>query len=80
MSSLKKFTIATPRPLPVIILADTSGSMSEHGKIEALNNALKEMMSSFSQESRRAAEIQVAIITFGGQANLHRKPPLPTHP
>ena len=37
MSSLKKFAVATPRPLPVIVLADTSGSMGENGKIEALN-------------------------------------------
>ena len=41
MSSLKKFAVATPRPLPVIVLADTSGSMGENGKIEALNAAMK---------------------------------------
>jgi uncharacterized protein YegL len=71
MSSLKKFAITSPRPLPVIVLADTSGSMSEHGKIEALNAALKEMVAAFGTESRLRAEIQVGLITFGGTAQLH---------
>ncbi|MDO4683245.1 MAG: VWA domain-containing protein [Lautropia sp.] len=78
MSSLKKFTIASPRPLPVFILADTSGSMAEDGKIHALNDALKDMLSTFSDESRQRAEIQVAVITFGGQASLHQ-PLSPAH-
>ncbi|HHN3662531.1 TPA: VWA domain-containing protein [Pseudomonas aeruginosa] len=71
MSSLKKFAVATPRPLPVIVLADTSGSMGENGKIEALNAAMKEMVSTFAQESRLRAEIQVGLITFGGKAQMH---------
>ena len=71
MSSLKKFVVATPRPLPVIVLADTSGSMGENGKIEALNAALKDMFSTFSKESRLRAEIQVSVITFGGEAQVH---------
>lgn len=71
MSSLKKFAVATPRPLPVIVLADTSGSMSEDGKIEALNAAIKDMVSTFSRESRLRAEIQVGLITFGGKAQVH---------
>lgn len=56
MSSFKKFSVATPRPLPVIILADVSGSMSEDGKIEALNAALKDMIKTFTKESRLQAE------------------------
>lgn len=68
MSSLKKFAVPTPRPLPVIILADVSGSMSEDGKIEALNAALKDMIKTFTKESRLRAEIQVGVITFGGAA------------
>jgi uncharacterized protein YegL len=71
MSSLKKFAVATPRPFPVIVLADTSGSMGENGKIEALNVAMKNMVSTFSAESRLRAEIQVGLITFGGKAQLH---------
>lgn len=71
MTSLKSFAISTPRPLPVIVLADTSGSMGENGKIEALNAALKEMIATFSKESRLRAEIQVGLITFGGKAETH---------
>ena len=32
MSELKQFQVQTARPLPVIVLADTSGSMSVDGK------------------------------------------------
>jgi uncharacterized protein YegL len=71
MSSLKKFAVAAPRPLPVIVLADASGSMGENGKIEALNAAIKEMVATFSKESRLRAEIQVGLITFGGKAQMH---------
>lgn len=66
MSELKKFQVQTARPLPIIVLADTSGSMAVDGKIEALNKGLKDMVQSFSKESRLRAEIQVSVITFGG--------------
>lgn len=71
MSKLKQFQTQSARPLPVIILADTSGSMSADGKIEALNSALQEMIKSFAAESRLRAEIHLSIITFGGTANIH---------
>ena len=70
--SLKKFAVATARALPVLILADTSGSMSVDGKIAALNDAIKDMVSTFKKESARQAEIQVGLITFGGDsAEVH---------
>lgn len=72
MSKLKEFTAATPRPLPVIVLADTSGSMSEGGKLEALNTALTDMIAAFAEEGPGRAEIHVAIITFGGTAQVHQ--------
>ena len=68
---LKDFTINTPRPLPVIILADVSGSMSVDGKIEVLNTALREMVGTLGDSSRLQAEINLAIITFGGEAKIH---------
>ena len=71
MATLKQFQTQSARPLPVIILADTSGSMSVDGKIEALNLALKNMVGSFASESRLRAEIQIAVITFGGTADIH---------
>lgn len=70
--SLKKFAVSKARALPVIILADTSGSMSIDGKIANLNEAIQDMVSTFKQESARQAEIQVGLITFGGNsAELH---------
>jgi len=71
MTSLKKFAVSAPRPLPVIVLADASGSMGENGKIEALNASLKSMVATFAKESRLRAEIQVGLITFGGKAQMH---------
>ena len=71
MSAFSKFAVAAARPLPVIVLADTSGSMSEGGKIQALNAALKDMINAFARESRLRAEIQVGLITFGQTARLH---------
>lgn len=70
MTSFSKFAVAAARPLPVLVLADTSGSMSEGGKIQALNAALKDMVKSFARESRLRAEIQVGLITFGGAATM----------
>ncbi|WMS93337.1 VWA domain-containing protein [Pseudoalteromonas sp. HL-AS2] len=69
--SLNKFVANKARPLPVIIMADTSGSMSVDGKIDSLNQSLRDMIESFSEESRSRAEINVSVITFGGQAQVH---------
>lgn len=71
MSGLKQFQMNTARPLPVIVLADVSGSMASDGKIAALNAALKEMVQAFSEQSRLRAEIQVSLITFGDVAKVH---------
>ncbi|WP_440060815.1 vWA domain-containing protein [Pseudomonas syringae] len=79
MSKLKKFQVQTARPLPIIVLADTSGSMAVDGKIEALNKGLKDMISSFSSESRLRAEIQVSVITFGGSQAELNLPLTPAH-
>jgi uncharacterized protein YegL len=73
MSEIDNFTIAAARPLPVIILADISGSMSENGKIAVLNKSIKEMISSLCDAASSRVEIQVAVITFGGEtARLHQ--------
>ena len=64
---MREFAASKPRPLPVIILADTSGSMSIDGKMEALTLALKDMLISFRKENHLNAIIQVAIIAFGGE-------------
>ena len=71
MSNLKDFTVSKPRPLPVILLADASGSMSYEGKIDALNQSVRQMMETFSDEDDLRAQIQVCVIAFGGDARLH---------
>ena len=70
--AMQQFAVATARPLPVIILADVSGSMTQDNNIGALNAALKDFLNTLSQESRLNAEIQVSVITFGGlKAEVH---------
>jgi len=71
MSRLREFTTQAARPLPVILLADVSGSMGVDGKIQALNHAVREMIEAFQDESDLRAEIHLAIITFGGKAQVH---------
>lgn len=72
-SKLKEFTASNARPLPVIVMADVSGSMSVNGKIDTLNDALSEMIEKFGEEDDSRAEIHVAVVTFGqGGARLHQ--------
>lgn len=73
MSQPKEFTVSTARPLPVVLLADVSGSMNAQGKIDVLNDAVAEMLDTFRAEDDSRAEIHVAVITFGqGGAKLHQ--------
>jgi len=73
MSKLKEFTMSSARPLPVIVLADVSGSMSANGKIDALNDAVSEMIATFAEEDDARAEIHVSVIAFGGGgASIHK--------
>lgn len=61
-----------PRVLPVIVLADVSGSMAEHAKIETLNLALREMLTALADTAEPDVQISVAVISFGGGgARLH---------
>lgn len=70
-SQFKDFSVSAARPLPVILLADVSGSMSVNGKIEALNQAVGDMLETFGDEDDLRAEIHAAVITFGGDAQVH---------
>jgi hypothetical protein len=73
MTKLKDFVVTTARPLPVILLADVSGSMATNGKIDALNDAIQSMIESFAAEDHSRAEIHVSVIAFGkGGARLHQ--------
>lgn len=61
-----------PRPLPVLILADVSGSMADDGKIDVLNRSVATMVRAFAAEDSLRGEIWTGVITFGGSgATLH---------
>ena len=70
MPTLRDFTVSSARPLPVILLADVSGSMAADGKIDALNRAVADMQAAFAQEQDEHAEIHLGVVTFGGTATL----------
>lgn len=73
MHRFQEFTVSAARPLPVIVLADISGSMGINGKIDALNAAVADMIAALAEEDDSRAEIQVAVVTFGtGGARLHQ--------
>lgn len=66
-----KFTAPKAKPLPVILLLDVSGSMAGE-KIHNLNDAVRDMLNTFSDTENSETEIHVAIITFGAQVKLHQ--------
>lgn len=71
-SILGQFTVQAPRPLPVLLLIDVSGSMSQDGKLAALNTALRDMLQAFAEERSGGAEIQAAVLAFSGsEARVH---------
>ena len=68
-----KFMAMTAKPLPVILLLDTSLSMKGE-KIDSLNAAVRRMLATFMKEESQASEYLVSIITFGGGAMLKYPP------
>src|SRR6478735_769311 len=65
------------RVLPVVLLADCSGSMSEDGKVEALNYAIHTMIRVLAGADDRDSEIHLAVIGVGGDAAEIRNPLTP---
>ncbi len=76
MTSLNDFVMQKPRPLPVIVAIDKSGSMSKDGKIDALNLALRDFVNSIKNEDS-AVEIQIALFSFGGNEAVCDLPLIP---
>lgn len=66
MSQTPRFVAAKQRPLPVIIMADVSGSMAEDGKIDILNDSIAEMYQAFANEDNGRGAIHTAVVAFGG--------------
>jgi uncharacterized protein YegL len=71
MTKPEEFTVSEARPLPVILLLDSSGSM-EGDKINILNAAVREMLQSFASEDDISAAIHVGVIQFGRTVGWHQ--------
>lgn len=67
------------RPLHFIWIADCSGSMSVDGKIEALNNAIREAVPHMRKvaDENPNAELLVRVVTFSDGARWHVSQPTP---
>lgn len=67
------------RPLHFIWLADVSGSMNQDGKIQALNNAIREVIPHMREVANENpnAEVLVRTITFSTGAKWYSPEPIP---
>jgi uncharacterized protein YegL len=68
---LATITLTEARPLPVLLLLDSSGSMKDDGKIEALNSAVQQMLGTFAAEEAGRASIEVGALAFGKTVQVH---------
>ena len=66
---LNSYVAREPRPLPIFILADTSGSMRGE-KINELNLALREMLIALNEADDIRGKFQLSVIAFGGEVRL----------
>ena len=74
------YTVTEAKPLPVILLLDTSSSMgvelpTENGqrktRIDALNEAVESMINTFVQQAKVETAINLAIVKFGATVEFH---------
>lgn len=67
LKDLGKNLKISQRPLDIIYVIDTSGSM-DGAKIQSVNNAMHELENALREEARKnpTAQVNVRIITFGG--------------
>ncbi len=65
MEGIGEFIYTQSKPLPVILLLDTSKSMAKNDNIGTLNNAVFEMIKTLQSSSGNEANVQIAVITFG---------------
>ena len=69
MINLDDLVIKEPRALPVFIMVDTSGSMLGE-KMDKVNAALHEMISTLSNIEYAKGKIKISIIAFGGEPKV----------
>ena len=73
MNVMGDFIYKKAKPLPVILLLDTSGSMSIDNNIGTLNDAVRTMLRDFRDASNSEASISVSIITFGKNTGVYQE-------
>lgn len=61
--NLNKY-VSPAKPLPIILVLDTSGSMSIDHRIDKLNEAVKTMIEEFKDAVQKEVSIQLAIVSF----------------
>lgn len=66
---LNSYVAREPRPLPIFVLADTSGSMRGE-KINELNLALREMLNALNAADDIRGKFQLSVIAFGGEVKV----------
>ena len=66
---LNSYVAREPRPLPIFVLADTSGSMRGE-KINELNLALREMLNALNVADNIRGIFQLSVIAFGGEVKV----------
>jgi uncharacterized protein YegL len=70
--NLNDFVVAEARPVPLILLLDTSGSMSGQ-KIATLNTAIRELVQDLAANETPQGEVHLGIIEFNGEVTV--RPP-----
>ncbi len=72
-------SVLARRPLHFVVLADCSGSMAADGKIQALNNALRETIPHLTEIAAQNphAEVLVRVLAFSTGARWHVETPTP---
>lgn len=64
------YTVKSARPIPVVLLLDTSGSMSGE-PIRQLNQSICKMLEAFARQEKMETTIEVSIIAFGDKVGFH---------
>ncbi len=72
MNIMGDFIYKKAKPLPVILLLDTSGSMTIDDNIGTLNRTVQEMLRDFQKAATGEASISLAIITFGKTTDIYQ--------
>ncbi len=75
---IERMLVDKPKPFPVFLLLDCSGSMNIDGRMESLNAAVEEMLVTLRREEKEAnRNFLLSIITFQGEEAELVQPPAP---